>query len=51
MMQSSSCSLPSAARIPSGTTFVIASVTSSTFARCSAGRKFELKSTRLHPNV
>ena len=39
MMQSAACSRPSAVTMPSGTARAIASVTSSTFARCSAGRK------------
>ena len=51
MMQSTACSRPSAVRSPSGVTRAIASVTSSTFARCSVGRNSELKSTRLQPNV
>ena len=49
--QSSSRSWPSAVRMPPGSTALIASVTSSTLARCSAGRKWLEKRIRLQPKV
>ena len=51
MTQSTACRVPSAVTTPSSAMPAIGSVTRSTFGRCSAGRKCELNSTRLQPNV
>ena len=51
MIVSTRCSVPSAVRTPSDSMRSTESVTTSTLSRCRAGSQWELKSTRLHPNV
>ena len=50
MIVSASCSVPSAVRSPAGSTAAIASVTTETWSRASAGYQSLPKSSRLQPS-